>query len=190
MKFTLAEVPDVVIIEPKVFMDDRGWFMESFNEKCFQEGIMRLGLPVPNSFVQDNLSCSKKGVLRGLHYQLEPYTQGKLVSVTQGAAFDIAVDIRMGSPTFGKWCGFHLSAVNKKMLWIPAGFAHGFLALEDDTYFNYKTTSYYSKESERSLLWNDPALGIEWPEIDGYLVSDKDQMAEVLADADLLQGQW
>ena len=186
MKFTSAAINGVVIIEPKVFVDERGWFMESFNERCFQDGLLELGIPIPKSFVQDNQSCSKKGVLRGLHYQLEPHTQGKLVSVTQGAAFDIAVDIRVGSSTFGKWLGVHLSAANKKMLWIPEGFAHGFLALEDNTCFNYKTTHYYNKDSERSLRWNDPALGIEWPVMETYLVSDKDQLAPFLKQADLL----
>lgn len=186
MKFTSAALSGVVIIEPKVFVDERGWFMESFNERCFQNGLASLGLPVPKAFVQDNQSSSKKGVLRGLHYQLEPHTQGKLVSVTQGGAFDIAVDIRLGSPTFGKWFGVQLSAINKKMLWIPEGFAHGFLALEDNTCFNYKTTNYYNKDSERSLLWNDPALGIEWPAMDSYLISEKDQLAPVLSDAEML----
>ena len=186
VKFTSAALDGVVIIEPKVFVDERGWFMESFNERCFQEGLSGLGLPVPKAFVQDNQSSSKKGVLRGLHYQLGPHTQGKLVCVTQGAAFDVAVDIRVGSPTFGKWYGVELSAMNKKMLWIPEGFAHGFLALEDETCFNYKTTNYYNKDSERSLLWNDPALGIEWPAMEGYLISERDQRAPLLRDADLL----
>lgn len=182
MKFTSAELPDVVIIEPDVHKDERGWFMESFNQRRFEEGLLSLGQPVPDLFVQDNHSCSKKGVLRGLHYQLDPFAQGKLVSVAQGAAFDVAVDIRAGSPTFGKWFGTELSAANKKMLWIPAGFAHGFLALEDMTLFSYKTTSYYNKDSERSLLWNDPVIGVEWPHIDGYLISDKDLTAPGFSD--------
>lgn len=186
MKFTLADILGIVIIEPKVFTDERGWFMESFNQRDFNEGLSKLGLPEPQHFVQDNQSCSKKGVLRGLHYQLEPHTQGKLVSVTQGAAFDVAVDIRKGSSTFGQWFGIELSAVNKKMLWIPAGFAHGFLALEDDTHFIYKTTSFYDQLSERSLLWSDVALNIDWPSLSAYLISDKDRQAPPLSDAVLL----
>ena len=186
MKFTQADIFGIVIIEPKVFKDERGWFMESFNQREFNGGLSRLGLPEPQYFVQDNQSCSKKGVLRGLHYQLEPHTQGKLVSVTQGAAFDVAVDIRKGSSTFGQWFGIELSAVNKKMLWIPAGFAHGFLALEDDTHFIYKTTNFYDPHSERSLLWSDGALNIEWPCVSAYLISDKDRQAPPLSDAVLL----
>ncbi|UXL40116.1 dTDP-4-dehydrorhamnose 3,5-epimerase [Pseudomonas fragi] len=181
MKFTEAQLPGVVIIEPDVYEDERGWFMESFNQKRFEEGLQSLGQPIPKPFVQDNQSCSKKGVLRGLHYQLEPFAQGKLVSVSQGAAFDVAVDLRTGSPTFGKWLGIELNATNKKMLWIPAGFAHGFLALEDKTYFSYKTTDFYNKDSERSLFWNDPVIGVEWPSSDKYYISTKDLEAPRLS---------
>ena len=180
MKFTEAQLPGVVIIEPDVYEDERGWFMESFNHRKFEDGLQQLGLPVPALFVQDNQSCSSKGVLRGLHYQLEPFAQGKLVSVSQGAAFDVAVDIRLGSPTYGEWFGLELSAKNKKMLWIPVGFAHGFLALEDNTRFSYKTTNYYNKESERSLRWSDDRLAIRWPDMGAYIVNDKDQVAPLL----------
>ena len=185
MKFTSAELPDVVIIEPDVYEDERGWFMESFNQRRFEEGLLSLGQPVPDSFVQDNQSCSKKGVLRGLHYQLDPFAQGKLVSVAQGAAFDVAVDIRAGSPTFGKWFGTELSAANKKMLWIPAGFAHGFLALEDMTLFSYKTTNVYNKSCERSIFWKDETIAIKWPILESYLINEKDQTAPSLLDADV-----
>ena len=180
MKFIAAELPGIVIIEPDVYEDERGWFMESFNLRRFEEGLQRLGLPLPGPFVQDNHSCSKKGVLRGLHYQLEPFAQGKLVSVTQGAAFDVAVDIRPGSPSLGQSFGVELTAVNKKMLWIPAGFAHGFLALEDNTQFCYKTTNYYNKDSERSVFWGDKGINIEWPVMDTYFVNSKDQEAPLL----------
>lgn len=177
MKFMPSTLPGVVIIEPDVYEDERGWFMESFNLQKFEEGLRHLGLPVPDPFVQDNQSCSKKGVLRGLHYQLEPFAQGKLVCVNHGAAFDVAVDIRQGSPSYGEWFGLELNTENKKMLWIPAGFAHGFLALEENTIFNYKTTNFYNKESERSIRWNDEALNIHWPDVGGYLINDKDQAA-------------
>lgn len=177
MKMVPTDIPEVVIIEPTVFSDDRGWFMESFNEKGFMEGLKGLNLPAPEAFVQDNHSCSKKGVLRGLHYQASPFEQGKLVRVVQGAAFDVAVDIRPDSATYLKWVGVELSSSNHRMLWIPAGFAHGFLALEDNTHFLYKTTSYYNKSSEGTLLWHDPALAITWPRIDGYVVSAKDAEA-------------
>lgn len=185
MKFTEAQLPGVVIIEPDVYEDERGWFMESFNQKRFEEGLQSLGQPIPKPFVQDNQSCSKKGVLRGLHYQLEPFAQGKLVSVSQGAAFDVAVDLRTGSPTFGKWLGIELNATNKKMLWIPAGFAHGFLALEAGTLFSYKTTNFYSKISERSICWQDGCIGIEWPELESYFINEKDRSAPLLSRADL-----
>lgn len=181
MKLIQTEIPDVVIIEPAVFGDERGWFMESFNEKRFHDELAKLGLPAPRPFVQDNHSCSSKGVLRGLHFQRSPYAQGKLVRVVKGSAFDVAVDIRKDSPTYGKWTGIQLSADNKKMFWIPEGFAHGFVALEDDTHFLYKTTDYYSKESEGAILWNDPDLNIQWPEIKGletFLVNEKDQQAQ------------
>lgn len=177
MKIIRTLIADLIIIEPAVFEDDRGWFMESFNEKRFHSALEALGLPIPKRFVQDNHSCSKKGVLRGLHYQKDPHAQGKLVQVSQGSAFDVAVDIRPESPTYGKWVGVELNSVNKRMLWIPEGFAHGFVALEDNTNFHYKTTSYYSKESEASIRWDDPTIGIVWPEILTMNVSEKDREA-------------
>lgn len=185
MKLIQTELPEVVIIEPAVFGDDRGWFMESFNEKRFHDELRALGLPLPNAFVQDNHSCSKKGILRGLHYQLPPYTQGKLVRVVRGAAYDVAVDIRKSSPTFGKAVGVELSESNHRMLWIPEGFAHGFLALEDDTHFLYKTTNYYNKASEGAIVWNAPELAIDWPTRPDrqILVSEKDAVADTFAAA-------
>ncbi|MBH1986202.1 MAG: dTDP-4-dehydrorhamnose 3,5-epimerase [Burkholderiales bacterium] len=182
MKFTPTRLPGVVVIEPAVFSDDRGWFMESFNEARFHAGLRELGLPVPRAFVQDNHSCSKAGVLRGLHYQLPPHAQGKLVRVVKGSAFDVAVDIRRGSPTFGQWSGVELSAANQRQLWIPEGFAHGFLALEDDTHFLYKTTDVYARDCERSVHWRDPGIGIDWPV--GALnlsLAPKDEQAPPLA---------
>lgn len=187
MKFIQTRIPDVVIVEPTVFGDERGWFMETFNEPRFHEGLRELGLPVPRPFVQDNHSCSKAGVLRGLHYQLPPSAQGKLVRVTQGAAYDVAVDIREGSPTFGQWVGVELSADNRRQLWIPEGFAHGFLALQDDTHFLYKTTDVYARDCERSIHWQDPAIGIDWPlaGLNGgvAIVAPKDAQAVSLAQA-------
>ncbi|ARG97148.1 dTDP-4-dehydrorhamnose 3,5-epimerase [Legionella micdadei] len=178
MKLTQTDIPDIVVVEPTVFEDERGWFLESFNEKRFCSELKRLNLATPTQFVQDNHSFSRKGVLRGLHYQLPPYTQGKLVRVIQGAVYDVVVDIREGSPTLGRWVGHELSASNKKMVWIPPGFAHGFLALEDDTHFLYKTTDFYHKESEGCLRWNDPSLGINWPSLtEGIILNAKDANA-------------
>lgn len=174
MKLTSTAIPDVVLIEPTVYEDERGWFMESFNEQRFHAELQKLGLPIPRPFVQDNHSFSKKGVLRGLHFQREPHAQGKLVRVVNGAAFDVAVDIRPGSPTFGKWVGVELNADNKHMLWIPEGFAHGFLALEDDTEFLYKTTDYYAKECEAAIRWDNREFNIEWPIIYPIILSAKD----------------
>jgi dTDP-4-dehydrorhamnose 3,5-epimerase len=187
MKFTPTAIPDVVVIEPAVFGDDRGWFMESFNEAKFRQGLAGLGLSAPRPFVQDNHSCSKAGVLRGLHYQLPPHSQGKLVRVSQGAAFDVAVDIRRGSPTFGQWVGVTLSAANRLQIWIPEGFAHGFMALEDDTHFLYKTTDVYARECERSIRWDDADIGIRWPEVVGVTrsLAPKDAQASCMRDADL-----
>ena len=158
MKATRLAISDVVLLEPKVFGDERGFFFESFNRQAFKEAT---GLDP--DFVQDNHSRSVKGVLRGLHYQLPPKAQGKLVRVVEGEVFDVAVDIRKGSPTFGKWVGEVLSAGNKRQLWIPPGFAHGFLTLSDSAEFLYKTTDYYSPEHERCLRWDDPDLAIAWP---------------------------
>ena len=187
MKFIPTAIPDVVVIEPAVFGDDRGWFMESFNEAKFQHGLAGLGLSAPRPFVQDNHSCSKAGVLRGLHYQLPPHSQGKLVRVSQGAAFDVAVDIRRGSPTFGHWVGVTLSAVNRLQIWIPEGFAHGFMSLEDDTHFLYKTTDVYARDCERSIRWDDADIGIQWPVVAGAApgLAPKDAQAPWMRDADL-----
>ncbi len=186
MKLLPTRLPGVVIVEPAVFADERGWFMESWNHTRFDQGLQQLGLPAPRRFVQDNHSCSRAGVLRGLHYQLPPHPQGKLVRVTRGAAFDVAVDIRRGSPAFGQWVGVELSAANHRQLWIPEGFAHGFLALEDDTHFLYKTTDVYARDCERALRWDDAGIGIEWP-LDRLsaapLVAPKDAAAPRLTDA-------
>ena len=184
MKLIPTRIPDVVIVEPAVFGDDRGWFMESYNQPKFEAGLRQLGLPVPRPFVQDNHSCSQAGVLRGLHYQRAPHAQGKLVRVAKGRAFDVAVDIRPGSATFGHWVGAELTADNLRMMWLPEGFAHGFMALEDDTHFLYKTTDVYAKDCEGSIAWNDPAIGIEWP-VAGLSIklAPKDEQAPLLAQA-------
>ncbi len=189
MRMVQTAIPGVVIIEPTVFSDERGWFCESWNETRFVEGLARLGLPAPRRFVQDNHSCSRQGVLRGLHYQLPPHAQGKLVRVVRGAAWDVAVDIRRGSPTFGRWAAALLSADNRRQMWIPEGFAHGFLALEDETHFLYKTSDVYAKQAERSLRWDDPRIGIAWPlralGSAAPQVAAKDAQAPLLAAADL-----
>ena len=179
MKIEQTKIEGLLIIHPQVFGDDRGWFMESFNQRRFESALNDLNLSIP-MFVQDNHSLSQKGVLRGLHFQRSPYAQSKLVRVVQGKAWDVAVDIRPESKTYGQWVGVELSAENKKMFWIPEGFAHGFIALEDNTQFLYKTTNYYNKESEGAIIWNDPKLAIEWPlhGIDQVLVSEKDQVAD------------
>ena len=186
MKLIPTAIPDVILIEPRVFSDDRGWFMESFSERQFHDGLTALGLPVPRPFVQDNHSCSKRGVLRGMHYQLPPHAQGKLVRVTRGAVFDVAVDLRRSSPTYGNWVSEALTAANRRQLWIPEGFGHGFLTLEDDTDFLYKTTDYYAQACERSILWNDAALEIAWPLVDGLspILAAKDAAAPSLAEAE------
>lgn len=158
MKVTETKIPGLLIIEPKVFGDERGFFFESYNENAFNEAT-----GVSPRFVQDNHSKSVKGVLRGLHYQLPPRAQGKLVRVVQGEVFDVAVDIRKDSPTYGQWVGEILSADNKKQLWIPPGFAHGFLTLSDTAEFLYKTTDIWSPEHERAIIWNDETLDIQWP---------------------------
>lgn len=180
MKMIQTCIPDVVIIESQVFEDERGWFMESFNEQRFHKELKKLNLPIPRPFVQDNHSCSKKGVMRGLHYQLLPHAQGKLVRVTHGAVFDVAVDIREGSPSFGQHVSIELSASNRKTLWIPEGFAHGFVALEDDTHFHYKTTNYYTRHCEAAIRWNDPRLKIDWPNDQLLVISQKDSEAPFL----------
>lgn len=178
MNIVETKIQGLLIIEPAIFEDDRGWFMESFNQQKFEAALLDRNQPVPN-FVQDNHSFSKKGVLRGLHYQIAPHAQGKLVRVVQGRAWDVAVDIRKDSSTFGQWVGVELTEQNHKQFWIPAGFAHGFIALEDNTQFLYKTTDYYSKECERSIIWNDETLAIDWhveTELELKL-TDKDRLA-------------
>lgn len=179
MNVIKTAIPDVMIIEPKVFGDARGFFYESFNQRQFEEltGVS----PV---FVQDNHSRSARGVLRGLHYQMQQ-TQGKLVRVTSGEVFDVCVDLRRSSPTFGKSVSVILSAENHRQFWVPPGFAHGFLVTTDSAEFLYKTTDYYAPEYERSLLWNDPALGIEWPLQQEPLLSVKDKAGVPLASADV-----
>lgn len=168
MKVAPLEIPDVLLIEPKVFSDDRGFFFESFNKRAFEEAI---GKPV--TFVQDNHSKSEKNVLRGLHYQVQ-HPQGKLVRVVAGEVFDVAVDLRKDSPTFGRWAGTTLSAESKRQLWIPAGFAHGFAVMSDTAELLYKTTDYWYPEFERSIAWNDPTIGIDWPLPTGPILSKKD----------------
>lgn len=183
MNIIETKIKGLLIIEPRVFGDDRGWFMESFNQQNFEKELIDRGLDIPH-FVQDNHSCSQKGVLRGLHYQLDPYAQGKLVRVVQGRAWDVAVDIREGSPTFGQWVGLELTGDNRKQFWIPEGFAHGFVALEDNTHFLYKTTNYYNKESEGAIIWNDPDLAIDWKldQIETLIVSEKDSNSLLFKD--------
>ncbi|MBX7273628.1 MULTISPECIES: dTDP-4-dehydrorhamnose 3,5-epimerase [Stutzerimonas] len=179
MKVVETSIPDVLIIEPKVFGDERGFFYESFNAAAFEAatGLKR-------QFVQDNHSKSQRGVLRGMHYQIQQ-PQGKLVRVVAGEVFDVAVDLRKSSPSFGRWFGTHLSAQNQHQLWIPEGFAHGFVVLSESAEFLYKTTDYYAPEHERSLLWNDPELGIEWPFDEAPQLSAKDQAGKRLSDAEL-----
>ena len=179
MKTTPLDIPDVVRFEPKIFGDERGFFFESFNHRQFEDAIGR-----SVQFVQDNHSRSVKGVLRGLHYQLHR-AQGKLVRVVHGEVFDVAVDIRRSSPTFGKWVGSYLSAENKHQLWVPEGFAHGFVVLSDSAEFLYKTTDYYAPEHERCISWNDPAIGIDWPLKGEPALSGKDRQGKCLADADV-----
>lgn len=175
MNVTETELPGVLILEPRVFKDDRGYFLETWN----QESYAAAGLP--NQFVQDNLSFSTHGVLRGLHYQ-EPHPQGKLVWVVSGEVFDVAVDIRLGSPTFGRWTGVTLSAENARQLWVPEGFAHGFVVTGDHARFAYKCTNGYHREAEGSIRWDDPAIGIDWPVSDPVL-SEKDAAAPLLSEA-------
>jgi dTDP-4-dehydrorhamnose 3,5-epimerase len=180
MKITRLAIPDIILIEPDVFGDERGFFFESFNQKAFDDAT---GLS--STFVQDNHSRSSKGVLRGLHYQLLPKAQGKLVRVTQGEVFDVAVDIRKSSPTFGKWIGEVLSADDKRQLWIPAGFAHGFMTITETAEVLYKTTNYYSPEHERSIRWDDPDIGINWAKDMTPILSTKDAKALALKDAEI-----
>ena len=179
MQVTRLEIPEVILIEPKIFGDDRGLFFESFNQAQFKEAV---GYQV--SFVQDNHSKSTKNVLRGLHYQIKN-SQGKLVRVTSGEVFDVAVDIRKSSPTFGQWVGVILSAKNKKQLWVPEGFAHGFVTLSDSAEFLYKTTDYYSPQHERTILWNDAQINIAWPFEGAPSLSAKDEQGSLLVDAEV-----
>jgi len=170
MNVIKTDIPDVLIFEPKVFGDERGFFFESFSQKVFEEAVGR-----KVEFVQDNHSKSSKGVLRGLHYQLAPHAQGKLVRCVAGEVFDVAVDIRKDSATFGKWVGVNLSAENKRQLWIPEGFAHGFQVLSESAEFVYKTTNYYHPESDRGIIWNDEKLNIQWVGLNEIILSNKDQ---------------
>lgn len=169
MKVTPTSLPDVLLVEPTVFGDARGYFFESYSARRYAEA------GISATFVQDNVSFSQRGVLRGLHFQ-HPYGQGKLVGVLRGDVFDVAVDVRRGSPTFGRWVGACLSAENKRQLYLPPGFAHGFLVTSDEALFAYKCTEYYHPEAERSIRWDDARIGIEWP-IDGPVVSAKDHVA-------------
>jgi dTDP-4-dehydrorhamnose 3,5-epimerase len=176
MKITPLSIPDILILEPQIFGDDRGFFFESFNQKDFEDLIGR-----KVNFVQDNHSKSVKGVLRGLHYQLPPKAQGKIVRVIQGEVFDVVVDIRRSSPTFGKWVGEIISAENKKQLWIPEGFAHGFVTLSETAEFLYKTTDFYSKSHECAMHWDDKIIRIEWP-LENVILSAKDNSAQSFKD--------
>ncbi|MGF1843537.1 dTDP-4-dehydrorhamnose 3,5-epimerase [Vibrio clamense] len=176
MKVIDTKIPDVKIIEPKVFGDERGFFMETWNQKQFEELVTGKS----TQFVQDNHSKSKKGILRGLHYQTEN-TQGKLVRVVSGEVFDVAVDIREGSPTFGQWVGEYLSSENKRQLWVPEGFAHGFYVTSDEAEFVYKCTDYYHPEAELAIIWNDPEIGIKWPIDEIPKLSSKDLNAKALS---------
>ncbi|UXN67839.1 dTDP-4-dehydrorhamnose 3,5-epimerase (plasmid) [Devosia neptuniae] len=169
MKVTPLSLPGLVLLEPRVFSDGRGAFFESFNQRSFEEAT-----GVRAEFVQDNHSVSSRNVVRGLHYQVGDVAQGKLVRVVRGSAFDVAVDLRRTSATFGRWYGINLSAQNRLQMWIPEGFAHGFVALEETTEFLYKTTSYYSATSERCILWNDPSIAVEWPITGEPVLSEKD----------------
>ncbi|HDP90411.1 MAG TPA: dTDP-4-dehydrorhamnose 3,5-epimerase [Thioalkalivibrio sp.] len=174
MQVTETKLPGVLLVEPKVFGDERGFFMETYQAERYAEA----GIPGP--FVQDNLSLSQRGVLRGLHFQ-QPNTQGKLVYVLQGEVFDVAVDIRNGSPTFGQWVGYSLSAENKRQLWVPEGFAHGFCVTSETALFAYKCTGYYAPDCEFAIRWDDPAIGIEWP-VESPSLSGKDSQAHLLAE--------
>jgi len=182
MKIINTDIPDVKLIEPKVFPDDRGFFMETYQKRAFAEA----GLPT--EFVQDNHSGSRQGILRGMHYQLKQ-SQGKLVRVVVGEVFDAAVDLRKSSPTFGKWTGAVLSAENRRELWVPPGFGHGYYVLSDWAEFVYKVTDFYAPEWERTILWNDPQIGVQWPLVEGQLpvVSGKDAAGKLLSQAELFE---
>jgi dTDP-4-dehydrorhamnose 3,5-epimerase len=178
MNIIKTSIPGVVVIEPKIFSDDRGYFFESFNQRKFNEEVCK------TTFVQDNESKSSFGVLRGLHYQLPPFAQSKLVRVVKGKVFDVAVDIRKGSPSFGKYVSIELSEENKKMLFIPRGFAHGYLVLSNEAIFQYKCDNFYAPDSEGSIIWNDPELNIDWGiDYNAICLSDKDKKAPKFSDA-------
>jgi dTDP-4-dehydrorhamnose 3,5-epimerase len=179
MKVHETSLPGVLLLEPRVFSDERGHFFESYNRRTFADLT-----GVDTEFVQDNQSRSARGVIRGLHYQIQQ-AQGKLVRVVAGSAFDVAVDIRRRSPDFGRWFGCELSAANKRMLWIPPGFAHGFVALEEATEFVYKVTDYWAAAHERTILWDDPQIGIQWPDVGVTIVSAKDRIGALLANAEV-----
>ena len=180
MKVTSLDIPDVLLIEPQVFEDDRGFFFESFNLNDFNKATS-----LDINFVQDNHSKSVKGVLRGLHYQLPPHAQGKLVRVVQGEVLDVAVDLRKWSPTFGKYVSYVLSAENKKQMWIPEGFAHGFLTLSETSEFFYKTTKYYNPSFERCIIWNDPSISIDWPKSIKFIISVRDKLGKKINTTEL-----
>ena len=179
MKVTTTAIEGLLVLEPRLFGDERGFFLESYNQRVFSDAVGR-----EVHFVQDNQSRSSRGVLRGLHYQLPPHTQGKLVRVTRGSVFDVAVDLRRSSPSFGRWVGVELSGDNHRQLWLPAGIAHGFLVTSNYADFLYKTTHYYAPEAERCVRWDDPAIGIDWPTLGrAPMLSSKDATAPRLAEA-------
>ncbi|MFJ2365664.1 dTDP-4-dehydrorhamnose 3,5-epimerase [Pseudomonas sp. NPDC087697] len=184
MRLLQTSLPDVAILEPAIYEDSQGCSMQSFDEPAFHRALKTAGLPVPRSLIQDNYFCSKKGVLRGLHYQLPPHAQGNLIRVVNGSAYIAVVDVRRDSLTFGKWLGIELDAVSQRMLWVPEGFAHGFVALEDNTHFFYKTTNGHHKESERNVRWNDPGLGIGWPKFTEITIGTKDAVAPLLKNSE------
>ncbi len=175
MKFIKTAIPEVIVVEPQVFGDNRGYFLETYRKDIF----VKNGINV--EFIQDNFSYSKKGILRGIHFQADPFAQDKLVRVAEGEVFDVAVDLRKGSPTFGKWVGEHLSEDNKKMMFVPKGFGHGFCVLSENVKFEYKCSALYSPEHERSIAWNDPQLAIKWP-ISSPILSEKDKKAPLFKD--------
>jgi len=186
MQIKPTPLPGVCIVECQAFGDERGWFMESFHEPKWLAALAAAHEPAPRRFVQDNHSCSQRGVLRGLHFQRPPHAQGKLVRVVRGRVWDVAVDIRRSSPHFGRWFGLELSADKPQQLWIPEGFAHGFVALEDDTHFLYKTTDVYARDCEGSIRWDDPTLAIAWPDTGGPpRLAAKDAAAPLLVQSDL-----
>lgn len=180
MKITTTPLAGLLVLEPNVFRDERGYFFESYNQKALEAAVGR-----SLTFVQDNHSKSHRGVLRGLHYQLAPHAQGKLVRVVCGKVWDVAVDLRRSSPTFGQWFGEYLSGENKRQMWIPEGFAHGFVVLSEEAEFLYKTTDYWDKDSERSIAWNDYSIGIDWPLVEEPILSAKDAAAPHIGEAEV-----